>query len=266
MLTGVNLTSFRRLPTIQKLVDDIYANFYEILIDNFLHLDPDAMKEVVGNKPLAFHIMWSRFLERDIDELKYISERIKLWSKTLKPLYVSDHLAQFTLQTRYLPILAELEYRTCYKKVRTRVLMWQDMLESQIAFENFPSTLDFNFDQIHFYQRLIDETRCQLLFDFSNAKIAEINCGSEISNWQPLLTTVNNFHVAGFRMSDTNPSLAMDTHDVAITAETIEFIKATFCNQFDQNKTIVVERDANIDYYIWKQELITIKNAINMGF
>lgn len=208
--------------------------------------------------------MFSRFLERDIKELNDIAHYIRSWIDTLTPLYVSDHLAQFTIGGRRLPLLAELNYAAAYPYIKSRIITWQNILNCPIAFENFPSTLDINFKQLDFYNRLLNEVNCQLLFDFSNAKIAEINCAASALAWKPLIRKTNNFHVAGFRMSTTRPSLAVDTHDVPINNETIAFMKKIMpISDKANNKTIVVERDANIDYLTWKQDLLMVRNIVN---
>jgi uncharacterized protein len=65
MRCGVNLTSPKVLPEIRELLRDGSADFCEILIDNFLHLCPKEMRVAIGDVPVGFHIMWSRYLERD---------------------------------------------------------------------------------------------------------------------------------------------------------------------------------------------------------
>lgn len=258
---GVNLTSPKGLPFVQKLLSSGAADFCEILVDNFLHLSPESVGEAVGGAPVSFHIMWSRFLEREPKDLKLVGKYLRKWIHVLQPLYVSDHLAQFTIDGRRLPLLAELDYRTAYAHTKARIKAWQEIIEHSIAFENFPSTLDYEAKQLGFYGQLLDETGCELLFDISNAVVSERNCGVSASLWASLIYDARWFHAGGFRMSDTTPSLAIDTHDVPLADATLEFIKQIMHGRGNSIKrTLVIERDANIEYASWEDELLTVRS------
>ncbi|MGV8934295.1 MAG: DUF692 family multinuclear iron-containing protein [Gallionellaceae bacterium] len=261
MLIGVNLTSPKGLPVIQKLLSHGVVDFCEILIDNFLHVSPESIQEALGGAPIAFHIMWSRFLEKKPEELKLIGKYLRKWIQELHPLYVSDHLAQFTNNGRRLPLLAELNYQTAYAHTKARICDWQEILEHSIAFENFPSTLDYEAKQVEFYDRLLADTGCEILFDVSNALVGERNCGVSPLLWMPLVNNVSWFHAGGFRMSDTTPSLAIDTHDAPLADATLEFIKHVMKRRENSIKgTLVIERDANIEYASWKDEILMVRN------
>jgi uncharacterized protein (UPF0276 family) len=246
---------------VRELLDRGKADFCEILIDNFIHLNPDAMREVLGDTPVAFHIMWSRFIERDEKSLSQLAQHIRLWIEKLKPVYVSDHLAQFTMDERTLPLLAELDYDACYSKVRDRVLHWQDELHTSIFLENFPSTLDYDGRQIEFYTCLLSDVECGLLFDFSNSIVASINCGVDASRWLPLAGKGTHYHIAGFRKTSGEPKLAIDTHDVPVSNESVRLAESVFldCNHDKKNRTIVVERDANITFESWEKDLSRVR-------
>lgn len=60
MRIGFNFTRSEVLPIANKLLNDGHINYYEILIDNFLHLDPHELLATI-KCPVAFHIMRSRF-------------------------------------------------------------------------------------------------------------------------------------------------------------------------------------------------------------
>lgn len=260
MLTGVNWTSNRSLPAVKELLVSGVADYCEILIDNFLHLEPSMVMAEIGESSAAVHIMWSRFLERDRAALKRIGRHIRSYIGTMQPLYVSDHIALFTHHGRRLPLLAEIDYDTSYATVRARIEEWQDILGCPIAIENFPSTLDVDGKQIQFYEKLLNETGCDLLFDVSNAVIAEINCAVPVSDWHRLAARSNHFHVAGFRLSDTNPPIAIDTHDAALEQKTLNSFRAILgCKSDSAIKTLTVERDAKIEYEEWRRDLITIR-------
>jgi uncharacterized protein (UPF0276 family) len=265
MRLGINWTSPVAANVIRELLDKGEADFCELLIDNFIHLRPDEVRKVLGSIPVSFHIMWSKFIERDKDSLSQIARYIRLWIKEIEPIYVSDHVAQFTVDERNLPLLAELNYDDIsYTKVRDRVMYWQDKLHTSVLLENFPSSLDYDGNQIEFYTRLMSDTGCGMLFDFSNAVVAEINCGVDASQWIPLFDrTVSHYHVAGFRKTDGDPKLAIDTHDVPVSDRSFNFLETVFSNtDYDatKNRTIVVERDANINFESWAKDLRRLRS------
>ncbi|MCU7926978.1 MAG: DUF692 family protein [Candidatus Thiodiazotropha sp. (ex Dulcina madagascariensis)] len=257
MHLGINWTSAASENVIRNLLENGDADFCELLLDNFIHLKPSSVREALGDVPVSFHIMRSRFLERDKDNLLQIAKRIRLWIDQLNPIYISDHLAQFTIDGRTLPLLAELNYDTCYPDVRDRVLFWQDILHSTILFENFPSTLDTDGRQVDFYTNLLEETSCGLLFDISNSVIAELNCDAKTAQWLPLVSNNHNFHIAGYRTTDGTPQLAIDTHDVPVSEKSFSFSKEVLLSSHtdDFQKTLVLERDANINYNSWADDL-----------
>ena len=262
MQCGVNLTSPRVVPYIQEFLEDRSADFCEILIDNFLHLEPSQVRDVIGDVAVGFHIMWSRFMERDEEELLHVANHIREWIGYMEPVYVSDHLAQFSLYGRTLPLLAEVEYQWAFDRVCERVSAWQHELGCRLLLENFPSTLDRGGRQVDFYARLQDETGCGILFDCSNAVIAQLNCGVDISRWQPLAQSTPHYHIAGFRKTSGEPPIAIDTHDMMIEDQSYAVLKSVFKekNIPHEEITVVVERDANIDVGEWKDELSKVRN------
>lgn len=262
MLVGINWTSYHALPVIKKLLQDRKAEFCEILIDNFLNFAPELIRDCIGDFPVGLHIMRSLFLEKSENELLVIGKKLKKQIDILKPLYVSDHLAQFTYQGRVLPLLAELDYEKMYPLVKSKVLIWQDILNYELLFENFPSSV-YHGNQVDFYNCLISDTHCKLLFDFSNAIIAEQNCGFSALTWEKLINDTCHFHVAGYRKSDTIPSLFIDSHDSAISPETFNLISYIFAKkEIFTGFTMVVERDTNIVYELWGNELLKLKQLL----
>ena len=80
-----------------------HADFCELLIDNFLHVDPAAMRADLGDTPVAFHVMNSRFLEQGPVPLEALAARLRELMAALHPLYVSDHLGWVLPSTRGSP-------------------------------------------------------------------------------------------------------------------------------------------------------------------
>lgn len=253
---GINWTSWAGTGVIQQLISSGRVNFCELLIDNFLHLPPKCIRETIGDTPISFHIMWSRYLERSDRELITLATLIKAWITELQPLYVSDHIARFSHGPRHLPLTMEVDYDE-YAAICLRVVRWQNMLDTKIHFENFPSTMPSSGNQVAFFRNLIRETGCGLLFDISNAVVASSNQATDSVQWLPLLPSVCHFHIAGYRMSDTSPQIAIDTHDSELAQSALDLAKMVVDNNAGK-RTIVVERDANIDVQRWLEDIIAV--------
>lgn len=257
MQIGVNWTYPQTFSIIEKLIQNKLIDFCELSLDNFIHLPPSKILTLLRDLPVSLHILSSRFLERSKEELKEIAKPIKTWINEIKPIYVSDHLAQFTMADgRFLPLFKEIDYQSNYNSIKNRVLHWQELLGQSILFENFPSNHSHGNSQPEFFEKLLQETDAGLLFDFSNAYIAELNSICHFQSWSSLIKNVKHCHVSGYRFLGM-PPIAMDTHDTAISENVLEKIKLFSTKN---NKTIVMELDSNIEFEFWKNEIYKIKN------
>lgn len=261
MWIGVNWTSPQTFPVIRDLLFKKKADFCELLIDNFWHHEPGAIAKLFPDHPIAFHIMNSHFIERDIETLQAIGARIKKWIHILKPIYVSDHLARFHFKGRQLSYLSELDYLENDELIKNRVILWQEMLGVPIILENFPSGVGPSSDPVTFFKKLMANTGAGLLFDFSNAIISQLNCRFPSSDWFSLLKRTSHFHAGGFRKSDTEPPVYLDTHDVMLDPQTIHYMRA--CREYlkqGESLTTVIERDTDIHSEEWQNELLKARD------
>lgn len=259
MRLGVNWTSSTNLAAVGELLRRGSADFCEILIDNFLHHEPSVVREVVGERPVAFHVMFSRFIERDEAELAAMGARLRLFAEELKPLYISDHITRFSVAGRSLALLSELDYEADERLVISRAAAWQDMVGARIHFENFPSVLPSGLLQPAFFSRVLAATGAGILFDLSNSLVAQANCGAPVEAWLDLAKATGHMHASGFRRSDTIPPIVLDSHDVSLAEETHALIKTLAA----PGKTLVIERDANIDVEAWDRDLIRARGVSN---
>ena len=98
----------------------------------------------------------------------------------INPIYVSDHIARFSIDNLTLPILKEYDYKEIEIAIK-KISHWQDMLGSNVFLENFPSLTSEGYGQPDFFKSIIDDTNCGLLFDISNAFVACKNTALSIS-------------------------------------------------------------------------------------
>lgn len=260
MKLGVNWTSPRHTAVARALLGR-GACFCEVMIDNFLHLPPHALAAAFPGVPLAFHVMNSRFLRRDREELEALAARLKLFARELRPLYVSDHLAVFSEGARSLPFPQELDYAGEGALALERVKLWQDLLGLPLLLENYPSILDQGRAQPEFFARLALETGAGLLLDLSNAVVAQLNCGAPASGWLALARGAVRFHAAGYRAAGTQPEIIQDSHDGELSQETLAFLRQVAPLTRGRDCTMVVERDANIEEESWARDLAAAAEA-----
>jgi uncharacterized protein (UPF0276 family) len=246
MRIGINITSAVSLGIAKNLKEKGKLTHLEFLIDNFLHLNPESLLEYTDGVTCGFHIMSSRFLERNIDDLRYIARRIKLFTDTLKPKYLSDHIGVFTTDHQDLPMIAEYDYKNSIEQAISKVIMWQDMLSSQVLLENYPSVFISSMNQTKFFSYLQEATGCGLLFDLSNALIADLNKALDISEWIELLKKVKYLHIGGYRSAGEEPDYIADTHDVEVSLHSLANLQFLFHQNFNF-ESIVIERDSNIN-------------------
>jgi uncharacterized protein len=246
MQIGFNFTSGSTLPLFRQLISEGRIDFVEILIDNFLQVSPKELAAAF-DCPVAFHIMFSKFLESDLDFLEDLARRLRTYIDALKPVYVSDHLLRFSHQGRNLFHFAEIDYVSEYDAVRERVEWWQGRIGQRLYLENYPSIMDGGRDAPAFFGRLTSESGVGVLFDISNAVITNLNCGLSLDAWHDIVSTTPHFHVAGYHTSFIKPHVIVDSHDRELSSETVAFTES--CRQYFEKpgSTLTYERDFNIE-------------------
>ncbi|MDC9580269.1 DUF692 family protein [Xenorhabdus sp. PR6a] len=105
-----------------------------------------------------------------------------------------------------------------------KIALWQSMLGVSLLLENYPSVIPQERSQSSFYHRLINKTDCQLLFDISNAVVAEKNGNELKENWFSLFSNTQHYHIAGFEPC-TIGNLFRDTHNTCINLESKKFLE-----------------------------------------
>ena len=219
--------------------------FVEILWDNYCHLEPEKILEYLSqfSDRVALHIMWSRFLERDQEEFEAFLNHLQHHVNIIQPVYISDHLCQFSLNNVALYKGIELDYLNMdLELVRDRVQQYQESIGRQLLLENFASEDSKGKEQVEFIAELIAETNCGLLFDISNAIVAEKNNILSMSEWFPLFAYLDSLHChVGSYSYHEKESCYYDTHDSNLSRETLDDIK-TISTSFHIN-TLCYERE-----------------------
>ncbi|AZS79844.1 DUF692 family protein [Achromobacter spanius] len=260
MKIGINWTSTRDLASVREIINKGAIDFVEIMIDNFLSCNAASIKSVLGGTACAFHIMNSRFLHQDSEVLMEIACKINELSSALNPIYTSDHLGKFLHRGHYFPQMLEVNYATDLAFCSEKLSHWQAILGSTLFIENYPSIIAQPYKQADFFEQLKRSTSCNLLFDISNATIAEINIGEDALAWRILSTDTKHFHIAGFAKTSFLPHFFVDTHDCNIDPRSIRLAEKILNNR--EEITVCVERDSNFEVENWMNEISRVRNLI----
>ncbi|BBU64224.1 hypothetical protein MSC49_41590 (plasmid) [Methylosinus sp. C49] len=247
MRIGFNFTLTETTEMVRRMIAEGHIDYCELLIDNFLCVPPAELARAF-DCPTGFHIMFSEFIDEDLDALQDFATRLRPFIRDMKPLYVSDHGASFTHHGVNLFHLGELDYARDYDRVRVRVDLWQEMLGQRIFIENYPSIMEGGWEAPRFFERLMQDTGAGALFDASNSVCANLNCGAPLEAWDKVIASTNHFHVAGYSRAVNPPHIVHDSHAEELAEDTLAFLRGRR-HIFDKpDATITYERDGNIEY------------------
>jgi uncharacterized protein (UPF0276 family) len=265
MKVGVNWSGHRDTAVLIKLLNDRDIDFVEILIDNFLCVDPRILSSILGGLPVNFHIMNSQFIHRKNSELQELAGIINNFSDVLQPEYISDHIGIFYHGKLPLPVMAEIDYSRDFDSVVGGLIQWQKYLGTRLLIENYPSAFEQTHKQAEFYDKLLSITGANLLFDVSNAVISELNIGYPVSKWDMLINECKNFHMAGYEFSNTKPVIAIDSHATNLSENSICHAKRILSSK-DETITVTVERDDNLNHFDWLSDIRIVRSLKNNSY
>jgi uncharacterized protein len=257
MRLGANVTRNANFKMAEVFNREGHLDFYELLLDNFLHLEPDQIRRRIGDTPVSFHIMGSRFMDRDESRLAVMADRIRHFTAALEPLYVSDHILRWTIGGQLMSDAIEIEYDE--SNLRT-VAKWTEMLGCQVRFENYASCSPEGAAQLDFFQAMKAELGLEPLFDYSNAVVAELNGATPAVKWIESDLDLTASHVSGFRVSE--GPLYIDSHDVKVGEESWELIRRADANGKGPT-TLVIERDGVVDQDEWESDFRFARAAVS---
>ena len=108
--------------------------------------------------------------------------------------------------------------------------------------------------------RISAKTGCGILFDVSNAQVAELNGGDRWADWQELAHGATHFHVAGFAPSARFGGFH-DSHDRPPSEESMDLASAAILHSHvAQPPTVTIEYDHDIDVDLWSAALAGVRD------
>jgi uncharacterized protein (UPF0276 family) len=247
-LLTLNLASLRHFDLAQATLSEAGIErlpSIEIQWDNFCTLDAEALAGHLSrfSDVTSFHVMWSRFLERDDDDLRSVLARMRRHVEVIRPSAVSDHLCRFRSGNgAQLLDPGEHDYADL-DRVCARVDAYQEAIRMPLLIENYASTDYPAEQQVAFLERLMGRTGCGLLFDVSNAVAGALNGFGDLSSWEPLIAGRDlRCHVGSYQYS-TKTELYLDTHTADLSGETLQALRRVHaCSRI---VSLSYERDGN---------------------
>jgi uncharacterized protein (UPF0276 family) len=261
---GVNVASAPSFAAASAFARNGLVDMVELVVDNFLHLDPEPVARQLDGMPVALHVMASGFLDHPESELRAVAARLRTWVAVLRPLYVSDHLARHVDSGRHLPDPVEADYGDGDgdgEDLVAGVARWQEMLGQPLLLENYPSSGAAGRGQIAFFDALDRRCGVRPLFDVSNAVVAEANGGDEARLWLTAGLRLDRCHVSGYSRHDLGRTVLVDSHDQAVSSTSwalLDDLRAAG----HRPTSHVVERDDNLDDLRWADDLVKARAAL----
>lgn len=227
--------------------------FVELLWDNYLHVPAQELRQMFEPvaERIALHVMWTGFVHTDLARLDRILDRLAEHIDVLQPLYVSDHLLRIVDDGRYLSPPQDLRYDDVLTQTCERVQRYQERIGQRLLLENLASGGPSGLGQAQFAAEVVRRTGAGLLFDVSNAIVAETNGGDPLSAWLPALSAGPvRSHVGGYRRDEPGGPLR-DSHGDPLSSDTlraVEVLARSGCLQsvclereFDKSSAAVAE-------------------------
>jgi uncharacterized protein (UPF0276 family) len=235
--------------------------FVEVLWDNYCHLEPEELADLLAplSGRVSFHVMMSKWLQRAPGELAGFLRQLGRHVRVVRPVRVSDHLARFRIGNLNTQLPLEHGYRGIDRACE-RVRRYQDAIDQPLLVENYASTDASGRHQLEFMGELMSRTGCGVLFDVSNAVVADLNGITPVADWIAVLAGLPvDAHVGGYRLGKAG-DLYHDTHDQPISHETASALRALLATA--DVRSICYERDYNKDVASLSGDLAIIQDAV----
>ena len=237
--------------------------FVEILWDNYLHLSAEKVRETFEEVTdrVALHVMWTGFVHTDVARLERVLDCLAEHVRVLDPLYVSDHLLTIVDEGRYLSPPRDLRYDDELAITCERVQRYQERIGRPLLLENLASGGPSGRGQADFAIEVMRRTGAGLLFDVSNAIVAETNGGDPFSAWLPALSAGPvRAHVGGYRRDRPDGPLR-DSHGDPVSARSIHAIEVLA--KGGRLQSICLEREFDKSAAAIAEDLSRIEGAVS---
>ena len=138
--------------------------------------------------------------------------------------------------------------------------MWSNVLEDIVYYENYSSFESQALGQLEFFSYIQNELKghANILFDLSNAIIAEKNGADKAIHWKEITLNTNHFHVGGYEKAG-NLNYYLDSHNKSISPETLKLINHFYHILQNENSTLTIERDSNLSAKDWQEDIKMIR-------
>ena len=225
-------------------------DFFEVSPENYLGRGgyyPSALTRIAERYPIVTHgltLSLGAVAEPDAEYLSALRAELT----RLNPPWHSDHLCFSSAGERVLHELLPLKFsEENVNRVATRAARMEALLERPFAIENItyyvhPGQPEMT--ELTFLQRVLEQSRAQLLLDVNNVYVNAQNHGFDPYAFIAALPLdrVLEIHVAGHRTLDSG--LLLDTHGQAVADPVLELLEWTL--ERTGPVPVLLERDNDV--------------------
>lgn len=225
------------------------VDWLEIISDNYMVPGgkPLAMLDaILEHYPVAMHGVSLSIGSTDGLDFDYLKQ-LKLLSKRVQPLWISDHLCWTGVHGKNTHDLLPLPYsEEALQLVVRHIAQVQEMLGQRILIENVSSYVEFkssDMSEAEFVCQVAQRADCLLLLDVNNIYVSSINHNFDAVAFldQMPAERIQQMHLAGH---SNHGDYIVDTHDHAV-ADTVWKLYRHACRRFGEVATMI-ERDDDI--------------------
>lgn len=227
------------------------ADWWEILIDNFLNPGPQHAKldRLRQEAPIVFHSVGMNLGAAEELNWDYLKQ-LKELKKRFDPTWLSDHLCWSALEGRHHHDLLPLPYtQENLGWLTQKINQVQDYFGEAILVENLSDYLEFESSHLKewdFIQALTQETDCYLLLDLNNLWVNSLNHDFDAQDYLKALPweRVRQIHLAG---PSQGQDFLIDTHGTPVKTPVWQLLNQVLKDQ--GAIPAMIEWDRNLPSY-----------------
>lgn len=243
------------------------VDWFEVISENFMDSGGrpyHVLRQIAERYPVVMHGVSLSIGSTDPLDFNYLT-RLKELAKTVKPVWVSDHLCWtgvLNLNTHDLlpvPLNEESLQHIC-----GRIRVVQDFLERPLVLENPSTYLTFQHSTINewdFLRYMTEETGCGLLLDVNNVYVSSFNNEFDPVTYIEGLPhdRIVQMHLAGHQHCG---NFIIDTHDREVTNKVWELFRLAW--QRTGGVATLLEWDSAIpEFDVYHAELLKAKQFMS---
>lgn len=226
------------------------VDWFEIISENYMENEGKSkrlLERIAEHYPIVMHGVSLSIGGTDPLNIDYL-QKLKALMQWVRPAWISDHVCFTGVAHKNTHDLLPLPYtQEALSHIVSRIKQVQDILESNIAFENPSTYLEFtnsSMPEAEFIARMVDEADCNLLLDVNNVYVSCFNHHRDTKAYLDALPLdkVIQIHLSGHSH---HGSHILDTHDDVVIDDVWALYRYVI-TKAGRIPNTMIEWDANI--------------------